>query len=142
MFELLFSSAKAEAAFEVIEVELTAEQSVLSLLFSILPMIILGVFVVAPAIIIPVSINSAKKKKQMLLEQQKAASASVPVQYLYATAITKRNPRGNEYYVGFQLENGQRIELRVPGAQYGVILEGDKGMLHLRDNAFVGFDRA
>lgn len=95
------------------------------------------VFVVAPAIVIPVTINAAKKKNQQKREQQNA----LPVQTLYATAISKRNPRGNECYVGFQLENGQRIELRVPGAQFGVILEGDKGVLHLRGNAFIGFER-
>ncbi len=101
----------------------------------------LMVFIIAPAIVIPVTINATKKKNQQKMEQQKAAAAAIPVQSLYATAITKRNPRGNEYYVGFQLEDGQRMELQVPGAQYGVILEGDKGMLHLRDNAFIGFER-
>lgn len=59
----------------------------------------------------------------------------------FARVITKRTPGGSEYYIGFEMEDGERIELRVQGSQYGVIIEGDQGMVSFRDGRMVGFDR-
>lgn len=58
-----------------------------------------------------------------------------------ALVITKRNPMGDEYYAGFQLDDGERIELRLAGAQYGLIIEGDLGMLSFRNGWVIAFDR-
>ena len=59
----------------------------------------------------------------------------------FARVITKRTPGGSEYYIGFEMEDGERIELRVQGSQYGVIIEGDQGMVSFRDGRMVAFDR-
>lgn len=59
----------------------------------------------------------------------------------FARVITKRTPGGSEYYIGFEMEDGERIELCVQGSQYGVIIEGDQGMVSFRDGRMVAFDR-
>ena len=45
------------------------------------------------------------------------------------------------YYVTFQFDNGERLELRVPGEQYGLMAEGDKGVLSFQGTRFINFER-
>ena len=45
------------------------------------------------------------------------------------------------YYVTFQVESGDRMELHVPGAQYGLIVEGDRGSLTFQGTRFLNFER-
>ena len=45
------------------------------------------------------------------------------------------------YYVTFQVESGDRMELHVPGAQYGLIVEGDWGNLTFQGTRFLNFER-
>ena len=45
------------------------------------------------------------------------------------------------YYVTFQVESGDRMELRLTGAQYGLIVEGDKGNLTFQGTRFLNFER-
>ncbi len=46
------------------------------------------------------------------------------------------------YYVTFEVESGDRMELRVNGAEYGQLAEGDRGRLHFQGTRHLGFDRA
>ena len=45
------------------------------------------------------------------------------------------------YYVTFQVESGDRMELHLSGSQYGLIVEGDKGMLTFQGTRFLNFQR-
>lgn len=45
------------------------------------------------------------------------------------------------YYVTFQVESGDRMELHVNGSQYGLIVEGDRGMLTFQGTRFLDFKR-
>jgi len=45
------------------------------------------------------------------------------------------------YYVTFQVESGDRMELHVSGADYGVLIEGDCGKLTFQGTRYLGFDR-
>ncbi len=45
------------------------------------------------------------------------------------------------YYVTFQVESGDRIELSVSGSEYGVLAEGDKGQLTFQGTRYLTFDR-
>lgn len=45
------------------------------------------------------------------------------------------------YYVTFQVESGDRIELRVQGYDYGMLVEGDRGKLSFQGTRFLGFER-
>ncbi len=46
------------------------------------------------------------------------------------------------YYATFQVESGDRMELRVPGSQYGFLVEGDRGRLTFQGSRFLGFERS
>lgn len=45
------------------------------------------------------------------------------------------------YYITFQVESGDRMELHVTGQEYGMLIEGDQGMLSFQGTRYLGFER-
>ena len=45
------------------------------------------------------------------------------------------------YYVTFQVESGDRMELSVSGSEYGMLAEGDYGKLTFQGTRYLGFER-
>lgn len=45
------------------------------------------------------------------------------------------------YYVTFQVESGDRMELHVAGHEYGMLVEGDNGSLTFQGTRYFGFER-
>lgn len=45
------------------------------------------------------------------------------------------------HYVTFQVESGDRMELYVPGSEYGMLAEGDRGRLTFQGTRYLGFER-
>ena len=45
------------------------------------------------------------------------------------------------YYVTFEVESGDRMELQMNGSEYGMLAEGDRGHLHFQGTRYLGFDR-
>ena len=45
------------------------------------------------------------------------------------------------YYATFQVDSGDRMELRLPGREYGLIVEGDKGKVTFQGTRFLEFER-
>ncbi|MDO4439443.1 MAG: DUF2500 domain-containing protein [Eubacteriales bacterium] len=45
------------------------------------------------------------------------------------------------YYITFEVESGDRIELNVQGSVYGMIAEGDKGKLTFQGTRYLDFER-
>lgn len=45
------------------------------------------------------------------------------------------------YYVTFQVDSGDRMELMVTGSEYGMLVAGDRGMLSFQGTRYLGFER-
>ena len=45
------------------------------------------------------------------------------------------------YYITFQVDSGDRMELHVIGQEYGMLIEGDQGMLSFQGTRYLGFER-
>ena len=45
------------------------------------------------------------------------------------------------YYVTFQVESGDRMEIIVSGSDYGMLVEGDIGKLSFQGTRYLGFER-
>ncbi len=45
------------------------------------------------------------------------------------------------YYVTFEVESGERIELSVMGSEYGMLAEGDRGRLTTQGTRYIDFER-
>ena len=46
------------------------------------------------------------------------------------------------YFVTFQVESGDRMELQVTGDEFGMLAEGDKGTLTFQGTRYLGFSRS
>lgn len=49
--------------------------------------------------------------------------------------------RSTSYYAAFQVGSGDRMELHVGGAEYGMLAEGDAGKLTFQGTRYLGFER-
>mgnify|MGYP000784206328 FL=1 len=45
------------------------------------------------------------------------------------------------YYVTFQVESGDRMELSVDDSEYGMLVEGDEGKLTFQGSRYLGFEQ-
>ena len=45
------------------------------------------------------------------------------------------------YYVTFQVQSGDRMELNVAGNEFGMLIEGDRGMLTFQGTRYLSFER-
>ena len=45
------------------------------------------------------------------------------------------------YFVTFEVESGDRMELHVSGAEYGMLVEGDTGRLTFQGTRYLSFER-
>ncbi|MDN4524997.1 DUF2500 domain-containing protein [Fictibacillus fluitans] len=78
------------------------------------------IFIIA-AIVVSVIIDTAKGNKN---------NQSPPEKAMVVTKRTAVHGGGesrayNRYYVTFQLENGERLEFKVSGEEFGMLVEGD-----------------
>lgn len=55
---------------------------------------------------------------------------------VYHTSSTTR------YFVTFQVESGDRLELELDGSDFGMIAEGDEGRLSFQGTRFLDFQRS
>ena len=51
------------------------------------------------------------------------------------------NHTSTTYYVTFEVESGDRMELHVSGSEYGMLVEGDHGRLSFQGTRYLGFER-
>ncbi len=55
---------------------------------------------------------------------------------------SRRDMRGwTQYFVTFEVESGDRMELEMECEQYGMIVEGDQGRLTFQGTRFISFER-
>jgi hypothetical protein len=111
-------------------------------MFSAVPIFIGIVFIVVISIFI-FGIGSSLK--------QYSSNKAKPVETLPARVIAKRPhtwggagdaSAHTSYYVTFELENGDRIEMPVNDNFYGMNVEGDTGMLTHQGTRMMSFERA
>ena len=86
----------------------------------------------SPRLTVPAKIVS-KRQSTMLHSHPNAGDASGAHGYHSTSSTT--------YYVTFQVESGDRMELSVPGAEYGILAEGDEGKLTFQGTRYLAFDR-
>ena len=46
------------------------------------------------------------------------------------------------YYITFEVESGDRLELVVPRSEYGLLVEGDQGKLTFQGTRYLSFERS
>lgn len=113
-----------------------------SLIDSLFPIFFLIVFLFILGIFISTFVASFKQRRK----DDKSPRLTVE-----ATVVAKRQDfrkhsgdsmlHYTNYYVTFQVESGDRMELEVEGRDYGFLVEGDKGKLTFQGSRFLRFER-
>ena len=112
-----------------------------SIMFSIVFIIVIGMFVVtaikgigqwnknnnSPRLTVPATVVA---KRTNVSHHNHAGTNS---HHHHSTSTT--------YYVTFQVESGDRMELHLSGHEFGMLVEGDKGKLSFQGTRYLGFER-
>lgn len=116
------------------------------IMFRIVPIMVAICFIVVFGTIIVRSVKGIKEWKE---------NNDSPVLTVDASVVTKRTDvhyhhnnvnqnmhrsSSTTYYVTFEVESGNRIEFRMQGNQYGMIVEGDKGKLTFQGTRYLKFN--
>ena len=86
----------------------------------------------SPRLTVPATVV-AKRTSVFHHHQGNAGDASGSHGYMTTTDTS--------YYVTFQVESGDRMELSVNGSEYGMLAEGDEGKLSFQGTRYLGFER-
>lgn len=109
--------------------------------FSIMQVIMLLVFVLVLGSIIVTLIRGVGEWNK----NNQSPKLTVPV-----TVVAKRSDVHREietmhtftsYYVTFQVESGDRMEFEISDMEYGMLAEGDRGMLTFQGTRYLSFQR-
>ena len=109
--------------------------------FSIMRIMVPVMFVLVFGIIIATMVRGVGEWNK----NNQSPKLTVPV-----TVVAKRSDvdRGIEtmhtftsYYVTFQVESGDRMEFEVSDMEYGMLAEGDRGMLTFQGTRYLNFQR-
>jgi hypothetical protein len=109
---------------------------IFSIVFSIILVTVFGVIAMA----VFGFVQNAKqpvitREAQVLTKRQQVQSSSNRVDDF------GRVNTSTFYYITFAFPNGDREEFSVNGRDWGLLIEGDRGMLHSQGTWFKGFDR-
>ena len=100
-------------------------------------------------VVFVVVISSLVRSISQWHKNEKAPRLSVEAEAV-AKRSARQRPMSNKrysgrdytnYYVTFQFESGDRLELELQGYEYGLTVEGDKGKLTFQGTRYLGFER-
>ena len=110
------------------------------ILFSIVPLF----FILVLAVIVYAFVKNAREWSRNNKQPVIPTPAKVVAKrqsHFSRSAEAHHHHGSTSYYVTFELVNGERIELSVTGSQYGMLAEGDQGVLSLQGSRFIDFAR-
>ena len=119
-------------------------------MFSIISIFVPIIFVIVIGMFVFTAVKGANQwnknnKSPVLSVTAKVVTkrAAVSVDQTFNADGTNMTPASSStvYYATFQVESGDRMELKVSGKEYGMLAEGDTGKLTFQGTRFKGFER-
>ena len=115
----------------------------MTFMFAVFPIIWVVMFVFILGMIIMTFAKNIKQERK----NDQSPRLTVP-----ATVIAKRDQvsvhhhdhhrhTSTRYFVTFQVDSGDRMELQLSGPEYGMLIEGDQGSLTFQGTRFLSFER-
>ena len=111
------------------------------------PLLFLIVFVFVISTIVGTFVSKAKRERKndqspRLTAEAKVVSKRMQVgQNRSGDNDMMRSYTYSKYFVTFEFESGDRLELPVDGSDYGLLVEGDTGKLSFQGTRYLGFQR-
>ena len=120
------------------------------LIFSLFPFLFITVFVIVIGMFIVTAVRGVGTWSKNNASPRLTVSAEVATKrtdisrhrhHSSGTGMGHTHP-STRYYVTFQVESGDRMELAVSGPEYGMLAEGDRGTLTFQGTRYLGFERS
>lgn len=113
------------------------------IMFTIVPLLIVGVFAF---IIISAIVNYGKNASQPVITEHcrvisKRTNVSSSTSMTTTNSMHRSSRTSTSYYATFETDAGQRLELRLSGREFGLLVEGDIGNLMYQGEWYKGFAR-
>ena len=106
-------------------------------MFSIVPLFIWITFIIVFGIIIFGIFSSIKQG----IKNNNSPLLTVPAKVVSKRIYVRGEHSHTTYYVTFEVQSGDRMELRVDGDEYGMLVEEDLGLLSFQGTRYVSFER-
>lgn len=109
------------------------------IIFSLVFVLVIGIFIV-------VAIKGIRQWNKNNHSPKLTVPATVVakrtnISHYHSEAGVHHTTHSTSYYVTFQVESGDRIELYVAGHEYGLLIEGDQGRVTFQGTRYLGFER-
>ena len=78
---------------------------------------------------------------EVVAKRENVSHSSMPAAGDATGAHGFHTTSSTSYYVTFEVKGGDRLEFDVSGAEYGQLVEGDRGELTFQGTRYIGFDR-
>ena len=107
------------------------------LMFTIVPILVIGMFIYV--IVSGIGTWHKNNNSPRLSVHVKIVTKRTNTTYTHQEDMMTSSC--TTYYVTFEVESGDRIELIVPSREYGLMVEGDQGTLTFQGTRYISFDR-
>ena len=108
-------------------------------MFTIMFVLVIGVFVVT--FIRGIGQWNKNNNSPRLTVPATVVSKRANVSHHHHAGEHHHSHTSTSYYVTFEVESGDRMELHMSGTEYGLLVEGDKGNLSFQGTRYLGFER-
>ena len=71
-----------------------------------------------------------------------STNARIVAKRSYIHSGTNNASHSSTYYATFEFETGDRLELHIPSDEFGLLAEGDKGVLLFQGTRYLSFQRS
>ena len=111
--------------------------------FTIFQIMFLLVFISAISMFILVAVRNFKQWNKNNHSPRLTVPATVVAKRTNISHHHHNHSTGHSttYHVTFQVESGDRMELYVAGHEFGMLIEGDRGMLTFQGTRYLSFQR-
>ena len=106
-------------------------------MFSIAPIFIGIIFIIVFGSVIFAIFSSLKQG----IKNNNSPLLTVPAKVVSKRMHVRGEHSHTTYYVTFEVQSGDRMELRVDGNEYGMLVEEDLGLLSFQGTRYVSFER-
>ena len=108
-------------------------------MFGIMFVLVIGVFVVT--FVRGIGEWNKNNNSPRLTVPATVVSKRADVSHRHHAGEHHHSHTSTSYYVTFEVESGDRMELHMSGTEYGLLIEGDKGSLSFQGTRYLGFER-
>ena len=108
-------------------------------MFTIVFVLFIGIFVVV--IVRGIGQWNKNNNSPRLTVPATVVSKRADVSHRHHAGEHHHTHTSTSYYVTFEVESGDRMELHMSGTEYSLLIEGDKGNLSFQGTRYLGFER-